>query len=137
MKQYIRKINYHETDKMAVVHHSNYVKYMEESRVDFLHQIGIEYEDFEADGLVSPVVKIDVEYKTPARFGDTLTINVFQSEYSGARLGYSYEMYNQDNKLVCRAKSQHCFIFNNRICSLQNNFEKYHKLLLDSLEEAH
>ena len=32
MKNYIRKINYHETDKMGVVHHSNYIKYMEEAR---------------------------------------------------------------------------------------------------------
>lgn len=129
MKPYIRKINYHETDKMAVVHHSNYVKYMEESRVDFLSQIGIEYDAFEAKGLVSPVVKIEVEYKTPAHFGDVLTIVVTQSEYSGARLCYSYEMRNQNGQIVCKAKSQHCFIYEGRIKALQNGFEEYHRLL--------
>lgn len=135
MFTYIRKINYHETDKMAVVHHSNYVKYMEESRVAFLSAIGVEYADFEAEGIVSPVVSINVEYKTPARFGDTLTIDVRQTQYSGPRLSYSYEMRNQEGKLVCKASSQHCFIYQNRILSLQNGFEHYHQKLVDALEQ--
>lgn len=135
MKPYIRKINYHETDKMAVVHHSNYVKYMEESRVDFLEQMGIAYDEFESHGLVSPVVKIEVEYKTPAIFGDTLTIQVTQTEYTGARLAYRYEMRNQKNQLVCKAASQHCFTHEGRIKALQNGFEHYHQLLEAQLKK--
>ena len=40
MNNYIRKVQYHETDKMGIAHHSNYIKWMEEARIDFLEQIG-------------------------------------------------------------------------------------------------
>lgn len=129
MTTYIRPVHYHETDKMAVVHHSNYVKYMEESRVDALRQIGIEYAAFEADGIVSPVVGIQVEYKHPSVFGDTLTIEVTQKCYTGARLCYEYVMRNQRGELVCKATSEHCFIYQNRICSLQRSFPQWHEKL--------
>lgn len=134
MNPYLRKINYHETDKMAVVHHSNYVKFMEEARVDFLHQIGVEYDQFEAEGVLSPVVSIHVEYKNPARFGDTLSIQVLQTEYTGPRVCYAYEMRNQEGKLVCRASSQHCFTVDGRIRSLSHGFEHYDAILRNNTD---
>ena len=50
MKDYIRKINYYETDKMGITHHSNYIRFMEEARIDFLDQIGCGYAKMERDG---------------------------------------------------------------------------------------
>lgn len=134
IKPYIRKINYHETDKMGVVHHSNFVKFMEEARVDYLSQIGLEYTKFEEDGLVSPVVKIELEYKTPAYFGDTLTLVLVVENYTGTRVTFNYEIQNQKGQLVCRAHSQHCFIYENRICSLQKSFVCYHEMLRQTIE---
>ena len=40
MDDYIRRVNYYETDKMGITHHSNYVRWMEEARIDFLEKIG-------------------------------------------------------------------------------------------------
>lgn len=51
---YIRKVHYHETDKMGVTHHANYIKWMEEARVDFLNQIGYGYARLERDGITRP-----------------------------------------------------------------------------------
>ena len=48
---YIRKINYYETDKMGITHHSNYVRFMEEARIDFLDRIGMSYRKWEEDGI--------------------------------------------------------------------------------------
>lgn len=50
MFSYQRKARYHETDQMGVVHHSNYVKWMEESRTEFLESIGAGYAKIEAGG---------------------------------------------------------------------------------------
>ena len=45
---YERTINYYETDKMGVVHHSNYIRFLEEARCYFLLCFGMPFEDFEA-----------------------------------------------------------------------------------------
>ena len=44
MKPYIHKVQYYETDKMGITHHSNYIRWMEEARVDFMEQIGWGYD---------------------------------------------------------------------------------------------
>ena len=59
MKPYIHKVNYYETDKMGITHHSNYVRFMEEARVDFLDQLGWSFDKLEAKGVVSPVLSLD------------------------------------------------------------------------------
>lgn len=130
---YIRKINYHETDRMGITHHSNYVKYMEESRLDLLYQIGLAYEKFEADGVASPVVRVELDYKFPSTFGDTLTIERKVVEYTGVKAAFEYTMRNQDGKLVCKAQSLHCFMAGGRICSLEKDFPEYHELLTAAL----
>ena len=51
IKNYGRKIQYYETDRMGIVHHSNYIRWMEEARIDALAQIGIPYDKIEAAGI--------------------------------------------------------------------------------------
>ena len=76
---YIRKINYYETDKMGITHHSNYIRFMEEARISFLEQIGCGYEKWERDGIVSPVIGIECDYKRPTTFGDEIRIEVIEN----------------------------------------------------------
>ena len=110
MQEYIRKVQYHETDKMGIVHHSNYVKWMEEARIDFLEQMGFGYAKLEEDGIISPVTKLECEYKYPARFGDTVRIKVRIKEFKGVRLILGYVMTIDGTETVTfTAESQHCF----------------------------
>ena len=55
---YVHTVQYYETDKMGITHHSNYIRWMEEARVDFLSQIGWEFAKLEAMGIVSPVLEL-------------------------------------------------------------------------------
>ena len=71
---YLHKAQYYETDGMGIIHHSNYIRWFEEARVDFLAQIGMPFEQVEARGIVSPVIRVVCEYKTMARFGETVRI---------------------------------------------------------------
>ena len=64
MKPYIHKVNYYETDKMGITHHSNYVRFMEEARVDFLEQLGWSFDKLEAKGVASPVLSLDCTFKS-------------------------------------------------------------------------
>ena len=70
MGVYRRKAQYHETDQMGIIHHSNYVKWMEEARIDFMKELGFGYGEVEKRGIVSPVAGVSVSYKKPVLFDD-------------------------------------------------------------------
>ena len=122
MDEYERKVQYHETDKMGIVHHSNYIKWMEEARAEFLEKRGIPYYKMEALGIVSPVVEVDAKYKSPATFGDIITVSLGIREFNGVRLTVDYTMTKQDGTVVCEAFSSHCFMKDNKIISLTKSF---------------
>ena len=110
VKEYERTVQYYETDKMGITHHSNYIRWMEEARVDFLEQIKWNYAKLEEMGIISPVVSVDVSYKKPTTFSDEVTIKVDIVEYNGIKLVFNYEMKNSKKEVVCVAKSSHCFV---------------------------
>lgn len=110
MNDYIRKVNYHETDKMGITHHSNYIKWMEEARIDFLEQIGCGYVKLEQDGIISPVIGVECQYKHPTTFGDEVRIHVEITEFKRIELIISYTMTdNNSGTLVLTGKTHHCF----------------------------
>ena len=76
MENYKHKINYYETDKMGVTHHSNYVRFMEESRIDFLEKIGWGYDKMEQEGIISPVVSLECNYRNTTTYPDVIEVSV-------------------------------------------------------------
>lgn len=131
IKDYIRKVHYHETDKMGITHHSNYVRWMEEARVDFLDQIGCSYARLEQEGIISPVIGIECQYKQSTTFDDTIRIRVEVAAYKGVRLRFAYTMTNdKTGALVCTAVSSHCFLnAQNRPIALKKQFPKLDEIL--------
>lgn len=109
-KDYIRKVHYHETDKMGITHHSNYIKWMEEARIDFLDQIGYSYARLERDGIVSPVIGVECQYKHPTTFDDVVRIRVGVAEFRGVRLVIRYTMTDEaTGEQVLLGRTMHCF----------------------------
>lgn len=92
MRPYQHKVQYYETDRMGITHHSNYIRWMEEARVDFLEQLGWGYDRLEALGVGSPVLGVACSYKQPTTFHDTVEVTVCLKEYRGARMTIGYEM---------------------------------------------
>lgn len=109
MKPYTHTVQYYETDRMQISHHSNYVRWMEEARVSFLAQLGFPYEKLEERGIISPVVAVKCEYKYPTTFADIIDITVSVEKFSGIKLTLTYQMTLPDKTIVCLAKSSHCF----------------------------
>lgn len=108
---YIHKVNYYETDKMGVTHHSNYIRWMEEARVDFLAKIGFPYDKLEEDGIISPVIGIECDYKTSTTFNDEIEIEVSVKEFKGVKLIIEYEMKNaKTGDIALKGISKHCFV---------------------------
>ena len=135
IKAYIRKINYYETDKMGITHHSNYVRFMEEARIDFLKQIGCGYERWENDGIASPVIHIECDYKRPTTFGDEIAIKVEIVEYKRMTLTVDYTMVNRTSgETVFTAKSHHCFVnADGRPIALSRAYPEYDEILKSHL----
>ncbi|MBQ9082715.1 MAG: acyl-CoA thioesterase [Clostridia bacterium] len=110
MHEYIHKVCYHETDKMGITHHSNYIRWMEEARVDFLDHIGYGYARMEQDGIISPVIGVECQYKQPTTFSDEVRIQLEVEEFRGVRLVIRYTMFNhRTGALVLTGKTRHCF----------------------------
>lgn len=103
-------VQYYETDKMGITHHSNYIRWMEEARIDFLSQIGWSYVKLEEEGIVSPVVAVECKYKQSTTFSDAVDIEVAVEEFKGVKLKLKYVMKNDKGDIVCEARSEHCFL---------------------------
>ena len=131
MKGYIHKVCYYETDKMGVTHHSNYIRWMEEARVEFLDKIGFGYKKLEEDGIISPVIGIECEYKAPTTFNDLVEIKVGVEEFKGVKLVIKYIMTNLNSKeIVLKGITKHCFLSkDNKPIALKKNFPKLDKKL--------
>ena len=111
MTPYIHTVQYYETDKMGVTHHSKYIRWMEEARVAMLEEIGWGYDRLEALGVGSPVIGINCEYKSPTTFPDRVEITASVLEYRGVHLVVSYHMRRlSDGRTVLTGTSRHCFM---------------------------
>ena len=67
-----KRIFYHDTDAGGIVYYGNYLKYLEEARTEFLEKKGMSVDDFHQRGLVYAVRKCTIQYRSPARYGETL-----------------------------------------------------------------
>ena len=134
---YRHKVQYYETDTMKIVHHSNYVRWMEEARVDMLEQMGIGYDVMERSGILSPVLSVSCEYKSMTRFPETVIVSVRIARYTGVRFVLEYEIRDEKTdalRTVC--KSSHCFIDESgKPISLRRKFPDWDKTFLAYAEE--
>lgn len=105
-----RKINYYETDKMGVVHHSNYIRYMEEARCAWLESIQMPFSLLEENGITIPVLGVNCDYKFHVTFDDTIIIKPFVKEYTGVKMTVGYEVKDKETgKIVLTGETKHCF----------------------------
>ena len=113
MHTYKHEVKYYECDRMGITHHSNYVRFMEEARVDFLDKIGYGFERIEAEGVFSPVIAVSCNFKHPTTFKDVIEIDVSISKMQDLKFEFTYTMRVGD-KVVCVGQSTHCFTENGR-----------------------
>ena len=108
---YEHKIQYYETDKMGITHHSNYIRFMEEARIDWLDKIGWSFSKLESMGLTSPVLSVKCEYKKSTTYSDVILIKLSLDSYNGIKMKIKYEMTNKEtNEVVAIGETQHCFL---------------------------
>ena len=135
MSVYKRKAQYHETDQMGIIHHSNYIKWMEEARIACMGERGVGYGEVEKRGIISPVAGVSVSYKKPVLFDDEVEITVSVKKYNGAVLELEYEFYNATRNESCTvASSKHCFTKDGKLVSLKREIPELDELFRKSLK---
>ena len=93
-------VRYYETDQMAVVHHSNYIRYFEIARNQMMVQIGFPLEKCERElGVQVPIVSVECHFHHPAHMGDVLTAVAEYDKVPLAKMTLRQAVYNQDGVL--------------------------------------
>ena len=111
IKPYYHTVQYYETDAMAVVHHSNYIRWFEEARLDYLKQAGYPYSTMEEKGLMIPVLGVSCEYRKAVHFGETVRLETEIVKFNGLKFTVVYEIYDKERQsLHAKGSTEHCFL---------------------------
>jgi acyl-CoA thioester hydrolase len=94
---------YSETDQMGIIHHANYLIYMEQGRLAWLNQLGFSYQVMETQGVLLPVYQIDVKYRKPLRFGDDVTVITTLRNIPTTRVVFDYKIIDSSGDICATA----------------------------------
>jgi acyl-CoA thioester hydrolase len=102
--RYRVRVGYGDTDQGGIVHHSVYVRWLEQARVEFLRAQGIVYRDLELDQQYAlPVVKAELEYKRPATFDQEIEVETWVGELRHVTVRFDYTVWHEGERL-CDAR---------------------------------
>lgn len=137
MRDYIRNVQYYETDKMGIVHHSNYIKWFEEARIFYMQEMGFLYKEMENKGVMIPVLGITALYKSGAAYGDRVGIKTRVNKITAVKLEFGYEIYDMETgETRVTGTSSHCFVNEDfRPCSIKKRFPEFYEKCLEIVKD--
>ena len=104
------RVRYGETDQMGVVYHGNFAQYLEMGRVEWLRSLGVSYRDMEENGIMLPVIHLQIDYKKSAKYDDLLTIETTLKKMPMVKIEFDYKIYNDSGVLLVVANTVLAFI---------------------------
>ena len=107
---YTLRTRYAETDQMGVVYYGNYPQYLEIGRVEWLRAIGLTYKEMEAEGIMMPVVSLQIQYKKPALYDELITIRTKLKDLPSTKIEFDYEILNEKGELLSTANTILVFV---------------------------
>ncbi|MCP8969136.1 acyl-CoA thioesterase [Ectobacillus ponti] len=106
----IVEIRYAETDQMGVVYHANYVIWLELGRTQLIDELGLSYVQMEEEGIVSPVLDLQVQYRKAMRYGEKAIVKTWVEALNPLRVVYGYEIYNEQGDLCITANTTNILV---------------------------
>lgn len=104
------RVRYGETDQMGYVYYGNYPLYYEVARTEMIRKLGWPYKKIEENGIMLPVLSLNVKYIRPAFYDDELTIKTSVKKIPGARIDFEYEVYNEKKELINKGETTLVFV---------------------------
>jgi len=108
--QFSFRVRYGETDQMGVVYHGNYAQYLEMGRVEWLRALGISYKSMEENGIILPVISLQLKFIKSAVYDDLITVVTKLKKTPSVRIEFDYEIYNEAAELLVEANTVLAFI---------------------------
>jgi acyl-CoA thioester hydrolase len=126
------RVKFFDTDTMGVVHHSNYIRWFETGRVEFLRTLGIDLNEMMNDGILFPIIEVGAKFHAPAHFDDELEIETTAEALTKAKMKFNYVIRRRgEEKILAEGTSTNVFTNDGKICRLS---DKYFERLVKGLE---
>jgi acyl-CoA thioester hydrolase len=125
-------VRYVETDRMGIVHHSNYPVWFEIGRTDYLQKLGRTYASLEEEGLLLPLCGMDCKFKKPARYGDEITVKTRLKRLTCVRMEFSYEVLSQEELLAWGSTEHGCTDRQLEPFNIAKKMPQFYQLLQES-----
>ena len=104
------RVRYGETDQMGVVYHGNYPLYLEMGRIEWLRKLGISYKTMEENGVMLPVISLNINYKKSAVYDDVINVKTQLKNIPTAKIDFEYEITNEIGEILTTASTTLVFI---------------------------
>ena len=104
------RIRYGETDQMGVVYHANYAVYFEVGRTEWLRQYNMTYKSMEENGIMLPVISININYKNSARYDDLVKVETSLKKLPTASIEFDYKLIHENGDLLATGNTVLAFI---------------------------
>lgn len=102
----LRIVRFQEVDPMGVVWHGRYPEFLEDARVEADRACGLDYADFFREGFKAPVVRLEIEYRSPLRLGDAFSIDAELRWSDAVRFDHEYVLrIHPEGRLVAAART--------------------------------
>jgi len=99
------RVRYGETDQMGIVYHGNYAQYFEMGRTEWLRKMGFSYKQMEADGIMLPVISLNINYHKSARYDDLIKVKTKLVKKPTAKIEFEYEITNENDTILTTGNS--------------------------------
>ena len=103
-------IRYYETDQMGFVHHSNYLRYFELARIEWISTLGFSYQKMEERGYLMPVINANIEFKRPLTFGNSFRVKIQSKEIPKVKFELIYEIILDKDIIIARGSTILAFL---------------------------
>lgn len=104
------RVRYGETDQMGVVYHGNYAQYLEMGRVEWLRALGFSYKKMEEEGVMLPVISLQINFKKSAVYDDLIRVVTMLKKRPSVKIEFDYKIYNEADEVLIEAHTVLAFI---------------------------
>lgn len=104
---YRHRVRYFETDKMGVAHHSSFVFWFENARIEFLRSLGLNYSEIENSGFNLAVAEINGRFLKPVFFDELIEVEVKVKKFGGAFAFFEYKVLKENGEIAVKGYTKH------------------------------
>jgi acyl-CoA thioester hydrolase len=104
------RVRYSETDQMGYVYYGRYAEYFEAGRVEAFRSLGISYKELEEQGIMMPVLNLQVNYYKPLYYDEELTVQVTIHKLPTLRIQFIYKVFNAAGELTADGETTLLFV---------------------------